>query len=166
MKRFGPKNCSIVVFNDNKEDDFLPFPLLVSTYKTGKVKKKNVKNNRKYAYFLYKTKVVVKRDKREVIKELKRHKNQVTLLLINAAPSTDNECPELLMTVVRLLKEGLIHNTVPIVCSTSECPHFMVKCMNEGAADYILNPPSEDVIKTLFLVIYYSQWMMYINDNE
>lgn len=52
MKRFGPKNCSIVVFNDNKEDDFLPFPLLVSTYKTGKVKKKkNVKNNRKYAYF-------------------------------------------------------------------------------------------------------------------
>ncbi|KAG1041942.1 hypothetical protein G6F43_012000 [Rhizopus delemar] len=62
------------------------------------------------------------------------------------------------MTVVRLLKEGLIHNTVPIVCSTSECPHFMVKCMNEGAADYILNPPSEDVIKTLFLnVVRYTQ---------
>lgn len=159
MKRFGPKNCSIVVFNDNKEDDFLPFPLLVSTYKTGKVKKKKmwktIENMLTFLYKKKKTKVVVKKDKREVIKELKRHKNQVTLLLINAAPSTDNECPEILMTVVRLLKEGLIHNTVPIVCSTSECPHFMVKCMNEGAADYILNPPSEDVIKTLFLVTYY-----------
>jgi hypothetical protein len=80
-----------------------------------------------------------------------------------------DECPELLVTVVNLLKQGLIHNVVPIgkkniywilfslayvilVCSIHDSPSFMVKCLQEGAADFLLKPLSEDIVKTLFLV--------------
>lgn len=38
------------------------------------------------------------------------------------------------------------------VCSYQDSPAFMVKCLHEGAADFVLKPLSEDVIKTLFLV--------------
>lgn len=136
----GPKNCSVIVFNEN--DDHLPYSLLISTYKT----------------------VIVKKDKREVIKELKSQQEHPILLLMDAEScEIKDDCPDLLVTVVSLLREGLIQDVVPIVCSVSECPQFMVKCINEGAADYILKPASDDVIKTMFLnVTRYNQTKKYI----
>ncbi|KAI7898877.1 uncharacterized protein BX663DRAFT_442147, partial [Cokeromyces recurvatus] len=53
--------------------------------------------------------------------------------------------------IVKLLKEDFITNVVPIVCSSQDSPSFMLKCLQEGAADFILKPLSADVIKTLFL---------------
>lgn len=96
--------------------------------------------------------VVIKHDKTEVIQELRSYHCHHPVLLLIDTGSCMNECPELLSTVVRFIREGLLTNTIPIVCSTLDCPHFMVKCINEGAADYVIKPPSEDVIKTLFLV--------------
>ena len=39
-----------------------------------------------------------------------------------------------------------------LVCSTQDSPTFMVKCLEAGAADFVLKPLSRDVMKTLFLV--------------
>lgn len=39
-----------------------------------------------------------------------------------------------------------------LVCSKHDSPSFMIKCIQEGAGDYILKPLTEDVVKTLFLV--------------
>ncbi|RCH99180.1 3',5'-cyclic-nucleotide phosphodiesterase [Rhizopus azygosporus] len=129
MKTFSPKHCSVVIYNDHKEDDLLPLSLFISIYKS----------------------VVIKHDKTEVIQELRSYHCHHPVLLLIDTGSCMNECPELLSTVVRFIREGLLTNTIPIVCSTLDCPHFMVKCINEGAADYVIKPPSEDVIKTLFL---------------
>lgn len=41
---------------------------------------------------------------------------------------------------------------IRIVCSFQDSPTFMVKCLQEGAADFVLKPLSQDVVKTLFLV--------------
>ncbi|GAA5801576.1 hypothetical protein HPULCUR_007024 [Helicostylum pulchrum] len=90
----------------------------------------------------------------QVISQLKQHSTTSTLLLIDAESchtKTIEECPPLLLTVVGLLKQGLITNVVPIVCSTLDSPSYMVKCLQSGAADFVLKPLSEDVAKTLFL---------------
>ncbi|KAI8090688.1 hypothetical protein BDF21DRAFT_333304, partial [Thamnidium elegans] len=55
------------------------------------------------------------------------------------------------LTVVDLLNQGFITNVVPIVYSTLDSPSYMVKCLQSGAADFVLKPLSEDVAKTLFL---------------
>jgi hypothetical protein len=88
------------------------------------------------------------------LKEQQQNETTSTLLLIDAESCSfkyPDECPDLLLTVVRLLRHGLIHNVVPIVCSIHDSPTFMVKCLQEGAADFILKPLSEDIVKTLFL---------------
>lgn len=38
MKTFSPKHCSVVIYNDHKEDDLLPLSLFISIYKSGTVK--------------------------------------------------------------------------------------------------------------------------------
>lgn len=38
------------------------------------------------------------------------------------------------------------------VCSDNESAKFMLQCIQEGAADYVLKPLREDVLKTMFLV--------------
>lgn len=127
--------------------------------------------------------VIVKSTQGEIISELKEqqaNETTSTLLLIDAESCHMNsisKCPDLLLTVVGLLKEGIISNVVPtgkrvrersimilfwyiytndffthLVCSTLDSPVFMVKCLQAGAADFILKPLSEDVTKTLFLV--------------
>lgn len=101
------------------------------------------------------------------------------MLLIDAEScdtKTMDECPSLLLTVVDLLKEGFITNVVPIgkyiykieresvirfthfffliysVYSAFDSPSYMVKCLQSGAADFVLKPLTEVVVKTLFLV--------------
>ncbi|KAG0184524.1 hypothetical protein DFQ28_011012 [Apophysomyces sp. BC1034] len=58
---------------------------------------------------------------------------------------------ELLKTVVQQVRDGILRNIVPIVCSSSDSPEFMVQCLYNGAADYLLKPLQEDVVKTMFL---------------
>lgn len=85
---------------------------------------------------------------------------------------SSEDCPDLLLQIVHFLRQGLLTNVVPIgnrqrsveehyhlanppplsVCSYQDSPAFMVKCLHEGAADFVLKPMSKDVIKTLFLV--------------
>lgn len=64
--------------------------------------------------------MIVKSRKADVIAELKeQQKNETTstLLLIDAESchmKRPDECPDLLLSVVRLLNEGLVTNVVPI----------------------------------------------------
>ncbi|KAI8378483.1 hypothetical protein BD560DRAFT_389492 [Blakeslea trispora] len=135
MKRLNPKNCSVVVFHESSKALEPALELLRSVYSD----------------------VIVKSRKAEVIAELKRQQHNETtstLLLIDVESchmSSWDECPDLLLNVVRLLREGLVANVVPIVCSYHDSPSYMVKCIQEGAADFVLKPMSKDVIKTLFL---------------
>ncbi|KAI9276232.1 hypothetical protein BY458DRAFT_506050 [Sporodiniella umbellata] len=124
----SPKHCSVVVYNESQEDYL---SLLSSTYKT----------------------VIIEKDKERIFRLLlDKPRESLTVVLIDAEScEMMRDCPDMLLSVVEMLKEGRIQNVVPIICSVSECPHFMVQCIHHGAADYILKPPSEDVIKTLFL---------------
>jgi DNA-binding NarL/FixJ family response regulator len=38
------------------------------------------------------------------------------------------------------------------VCCSNESPQYMLQCLDVGAADYLIKPLCQDVIKTLFLV--------------
>lgn len=64
--------------------------------------------------------VIVESKQANVISELReqqQNETTSTLLLIDAESCTfkyPDECPDLLLTVVRSLKQGLIHNVVPI----------------------------------------------------
>lgn len=61
--------------------------------------------------------VIVKSTESQVISQLKQHSTTSTLLLIDAESchtKTMEECPPLLLTIVDLLKQGLITNVVPI----------------------------------------------------
>lgn len=70
--------------------------------------------------FLYIYIVIVESNQSHVISELKeqqQNETTSTLLLIDAESCSfkyPDECPDLLLTVVRLLRHGLIHNVVPI----------------------------------------------------
>lgn len=135
MKRLNPNNCSVVVFNDSKEDCTQSLDLLYSVFSN----------------------VVVHSRKADIIAELKeqqQNETTSTLLLIDAESchmKSPENCPDLLLQTVHLLRQGILTNVVPIVCSYQDSPAFMVKCLHEGAADFVLKPMSKDVIKTLFL---------------
>ncbi|KAI9497969.1 hypothetical protein BDB00DRAFT_802838 [Zychaea mexicana] len=85
-----------------------------------------------------------------------------TLLLIDVenidrninVSSKAKECLGLIKTVTNELKQGSLHDAIPIVCSCSEDPEFMLECLRNGAADYIVKPLESQVIKTLFLNVY------------
>ncbi|KAI8645637.1 hypothetical protein BD408DRAFT_411288 [Parasitella parasitica] len=135
MKRLNPNNCSVVVYYDCKENFTPTLDLLYSVFSN----------------------VVVHSRKSDIIAELKKQQQNETtstLLLIDAE-SCDmkfaDECPDLLIQIVHFLRQGLLSNVVPIVCAYQDSPTFMVKCLHEGAADFLLKPLSKDVIKTLFL---------------
>ncbi|KAI8142332.1 hypothetical protein BJV82DRAFT_616373 [Fennellomyces sp. T-0311] len=91
-----------------------------------------------------------------------KHRKVPTLLLIDVenadrsinAHARPNECLVLIRTITKQLKEGRLHDTVPIVCSCSEDPEFMLECLCNGAADYIVKPLKAQAIKTLFLNVY------------
>ncbi|CEP15107.1 hypothetical protein [Parasitella parasitica] len=135
MKRLNPNNCSVVVFYDGKETFTPTLDLLQSVFSN----------------------VIVQSRKSDIIAELKeqrRNESTSTLLLIDAEScdmKLSDECPDLLIQIVHFLRQGLLSNVVPIVCSYQDSPAFMVKCLHEGAADFVLKPLSKDVIKTLFL---------------
>ncbi|GAA5814327.1 hypothetical protein MFLAVUS_007821 [Mucor flavus] len=132
MKRLNPNNCSVLVFYNHEQDFASTLDLLSKVFSD----------------------VIVKSTESQVISQLKQHSTTSTLLLIDAESchtKTMEECPPLLLTIVDLLKQGLITNVVPIVCSTLDSPSYMVKCLQSGAADFVLKPLSEDVAKTLFL---------------
>ncbi|KAL7318057.1 hypothetical protein PS15m_004330 [Mucor circinelloides] len=135
MKRLNPNNCSVVVFNDSKEDFTQTLDLIYSVFSN----------------------VVVQSRKSDIIAELKeqqQNETTSTLLLIDAESchmKSPEDCPDLLVQIVHFLRQGLLTNVVPIVCSYQDSPSFMVKCLHEGAADFVLKPLSRDVIKTLFL---------------
>ncbi|KAG2181375.1 hypothetical protein INT43_008958 [Umbelopsis isabellina] len=57
----------------------------------------------------------------------------------------------LLQQVVKELKTGSLHDIAPVVCSDNESTKFMLQCIQEGAADYVLKPLRKDVLKTMFL---------------
>ncbi|KAL0140988.1 hypothetical protein V8B55DRAFT_1512084 [Mucor lusitanicus] len=134
MKRLNPNNCSVVVFNDPKEDCTQTLDLIYSVFSN----------------------VVVRSRKADIIAELKEQQQKETtstLLLIDAEAchmKSSEDCPDLLLQIVHFLRQGLLTNVVPIVCSYQDSPAFMVKCLHEGAADFVLKPMSKDVIKTLF----------------
>ncbi|KAI8889731.1 HD-domain/PDEase-like protein [Backusella circina FSU 941] len=131
----NPDNSSVVIFHNQKDDLEPTIKLLHSVFSN----------------------VIVKSVKADVITELKRQQENETtstLLLIDVescAMELPDECPDLLLTVVSLLQQKVITDVVPIVCSNLDSPVFMVKCLHEGAADYLLKPLCEDVVKTLFL---------------
>ncbi|CAO0789477.1 unnamed protein product [Mucor circinelloides] len=135
MKRLNPNNCSVVVFNDSEEDFTQTLDLIYSVFSN----------------------VVVQSRKSDIIAELKeqqQNETTSTLLLIDAESchmKSPEDCPDLLVQIVHFLRQGLLTNVVPIVCSYQDSPSFMVKCLHEGAADFVLKPLSRDVIKTLFL---------------
>ncbi|KAI7895327.1 uncharacterized protein EV154DRAFT_495633 [Mucor mucedo] len=135
MKRLNPNNCSVVIFHNQGEELQETLELLHKVFSD----------------------VIVKSRQDEVLAELDAQQakdKRSTLLLIDAEscrmPSPD-DCPDLLLTVVRLLMQDAIRNVVPIVCSSLDSPSFMIKCLEQGAADFVLKPLSQDVIKTLFL---------------
>ncbi|KAI8070616.1 uncharacterized protein B0P05DRAFT_550397 [Gilbertella persicaria] len=134
MKRLSPSNCSVVLFHEQNETLADLVDLLYSVFPT----------------------VVYKTRKPDIVHELKKqqYENTFTLLLIDAEScgiSNHDDCPDLLLHVVHLIKEGILLDVVPIVCSSDDTPAYMVKCLQEGAADFVLKPICKDVIKTLFL---------------
>ncbi|KAI9350368.1 hypothetical protein BD770DRAFT_394272 [Pilaira anomala] len=134
MKRLSPNNCSVVVFQNGENELESTLQLLYKVFSD----------------------VNVKSTESQVISQLKQsnEKTSSTLLLIDAEScdtKTMDECPSLLLTVVDLLKEGFITNVVPIVYSSLDSPSYMVKCLQSGAADFVLKPLTEVVVKTLFL---------------
>ncbi|KAI8973459.1 hypothetical protein BDF20DRAFT_882488 [Mycotypha africana] len=135
MKGSNVNNCTVVVFHNTEENIQSTLDSLASQFDN----------------------VIVQTSKNHIIEALKNQQQYgttCTLLLIDAESCNlrnDRECPDLLLNVVSLLEDKTLTNVVPIVCSECESPPFMVKCLQEGAADYLLKPLSEDVIKTLFL---------------
>ncbi|KAI9475414.1 MAG: hypothetical protein EXX96DRAFT_573225 [Benjaminiella poitrasii] len=136
MKRLTPSCCSVVIFHNSSTNELESILELL---------------NKQFAH------VIVESRKTDVIADLKeqqKSETSSTLLLIDSESCyrrSSEDCPDLLLDVVQLLKEGFINNVVPIVCSFQDSPSFMLKCLQEGAADFLLKPLSEDVIKTLFL---------------
>jgi hypothetical protein len=135
MKGISPNKCSVVVFHKIQDDYQTTLDLLYKVYSS----------------------VIIESKESNVISILReQQKNEIisTILLIDAESCTykyPEECPEILKTIVNLLREGLLFNVVPVVCSKHDSPSFMIKCIQEGAGDYILKPLTEDVVKTLFL---------------
>ncbi|CAO3614193.1 unnamed protein product [Mucor fragilis] len=98
MKYLNPNNCSVVVFNDSKEDCNHMLDLIYSVFSN----------------------VVVQTRKSDIIAELKmqqQNETTSTLLLIDAESchmKSPEDCPDLLVQTVHLLRQGLLTNVVPI----------------------------------------------------
>ncbi|OAC97963.1 hypothetical protein MUCCIDRAFT_191379 [Mucor lusitanicus CBS 277.49] len=96
MKRLNPNNCSVVVFNDPKEDCTQTLDLIYSVFSN----------------------VVVRSRKADIIAELKEQQQKETtstLLLIDAEAchmKSSEDCPDLLLQIVHFLRQGLLTNNV------------------------------------------------------
>ncbi|KAM3579714.1 3',5'-cyclic-nucleotide phosphodiesterase [Umbelopsis sp. WA50703] len=82
---------------------------------------------------------------------------QPTLLLIDLdlcphANQLVHPAISILQQVVKELKAGSLHDIAPVVCSNNDSCKFMLQCIQEGAADYVLKPLRKHVLKTMFLV--------------
>ncbi|KAJ2956893.1 hypothetical protein NQZ79_g7302 [Umbelopsis isabellina] len=91
-----------------------------------------------------------------VIRQRLPKNGQPTLLLIDLdicphANQLVHPAISLLQQVVKELKAGSLHDIAPVVCSNNESAKFMLQCIQEGAADYVLKPLRKDVLKTMFL---------------
>ncbi|KAI9313040.1 hypothetical protein BX666DRAFT_1864726, partial [Dichotomocladium elegans] len=56
--------------------------------------------------------------------------------------------------IVRQLRDGIIHDSVPIVCSGNDSPKLMIDCLHNGAADFLVKPMHVEQVKALFLNVY------------
>ncbi|KAG2181864.1 hypothetical protein INT44_008680 [Umbelopsis vinacea] len=73
-----------------------------------------------------------------------------TILLLDLDHQTSLDTLQQLVQLVQ--KEAL--DVVPVVCGSNESPQYMLQCLDVGAADYLIKPLCQDVIKTLFLNIH------------
>ncbi|CAO3648880.1 unnamed protein product [Cunninghamella blakesleeana] len=75
-----------------------------------------------------------------------------TILIID----TDEENRNILMLrmIIQFLKNGSLENVIPLVSSSNDSPEYMMKCVDIGAAGYLLKPLRYNVLQTLFLYVH------------
>ncbi|KAI9305736.1 hypothetical protein BJ944DRAFT_179493 [Cunninghamella echinulata] len=89
---------------------------------------------------------------KEALIELQSNHHQPvipTILIID----TENENRNILMLrmIIQFLKNGSIENVIPLVSSSNELSEYMMKCVDNGAAGYLLKPLRHNVLQTIFL---------------
>ncbi|KAF7726028.1 3',5'-cyclic-nucleotide phosphodiesterase [Apophysomyces ossiformis] len=151
-----PEQCS-VIYIANTSEYHESLDVLRSVFKDGKIA--NLKRPLIHGFFhIHPLQPVSLASNNPRIVSTLQSRNTPTLVLFDIDNHNHNHTThpnlELLRTVVEISREGRLRNIVPIVCSTSDSPEFMVKCLRYGAADYLLKPLREDVVKTMFLNAY------------
>lgn len=125
--------------------------------------------------------VQVASDGNDALKMLRNHPHlnaRTTLLIIDVDThdrkiNDQQHCAQLLQKIKRQLKNRTLHDVIPIgkhllgaindrtytptmpfviVCSCRDAPDFMIECIDNGAADFIVKPIRQEVVKSLFLV--------------
>ncbi|CDH59076.1 high affinity camp [Lichtheimia corymbifera JMRC:FSU:9682] len=106
--------------------------------------------------------VQVASDGNDALKMLRNHprlNSRTTLLIIDVDThdrkiNDQQHCAQLLQKIKRQLKNRTLHDVIPIVCSCRDAPDFMIECIVNGAADFIVKPIRQEVVKSLFLNAY------------
>ncbi|CDH59074.1 high affinity camp [Lichtheimia corymbifera JMRC:FSU:9682] len=109
--------------------------------------------------------VQVASDGNDALKMLRNHprlNSRTTLLIIDVDThdrkiNDQQHCAQLLQKIKRQLKNRTLHDVIPIVCSCRDAPDFMIECIVNGAADFIVKPIRQEVVKSLFLNAYRRQ---------
>ncbi|KAI8388334.1 uncharacterized protein BYT42DRAFT_559739 [Radiomyces spectabilis] len=90
----------------------------------------------------------------EALQSQPRQQFSSTICLLDIEDDTADERFEFLSSLVRQLESSDMADVVPIVSSSTDKPEFMLKCLDYGAADFLIKPLREDIVKTMFLNVH------------